>query len=62
MKKKLILGAIALMSVFGGITIYESMSGQNEVKANVPPKVLPATAIYCGVDCTEPDNARCYFH
>ncbi len=33
MKKKLILGAIALMSVFGGMTIYESMSGQNEAKA-----------------------------
>ncbi len=43
MKKKLILGAIALMSVFGGMTIYESMSGQNEVKANVPPSVT----IYC---------------
>ncbi len=30
---KLILGAIALMGVFGGMTIYESMSGQNEAKA-----------------------------
>ena len=33
MKKKIIIGAVALMGVFGGLTAWQSLSGQNEAKA-----------------------------
>ncbi len=44
MNKKIIIGAIALMGVFGGLTTWQSMSGQNEAKTIVQ-KVRTGTQV-----------------
>jgi len=62
MKKKILIGAFALFAIFAGIVSFESLSGQNNVKASDPPHGNcksdsnffcdgPGTSCYCCLTC-----------